>query len=391
MKKTTSFTSALALLIALAMVAASCTQTKKETGYKINGTVLASVSIDSINLYEPTGEKIESVPVINNKFVFTGKLDEPRYLIIGNEEAYFSTDIILENTNYNITILEDGDTYIEGGSIHPDVLGYRQSEEYIVLRDAYTIGMDEAFEDVDMDNEEQVMEARRAMTEYEDKLFAYTAEQGPRVIEGNYPTITKMFALIFNQNWEKYPPDKIRELLNEYEKEVGPHPDLVLFRNNVEQSEQMMANQQNVSNGAPYREITGQSRDGNTVQLSDVVAENKYTLLEFWASWCGPCRAEIPNLKKVYEKYKSQGLEIISVSLDSDQAHWTNALDDEKTTWINILVNNDFKNPDVAQYGVMGVPASFLINNEGIIVANNQELREFELERTLDRIMNAKE
>ena len=380
MKKTITFIALLAL-----MVAAWGCSSKKE--FKIVGKVAQELNMNSISLFDSQGKQLFTAPVVDNKFVLTGSLEQPRKLTLGSEESHFSMDIILENDTYEMEINSDGEVELEGGKIHHDVLGYKFTDEYKKLMKEYNEKTEEAFADVDMDNEEQLTKARETMFAYENNVFDYDKKESVKVIEGNYPTLTKMFALIFNQNWDKYPPEKIKELFGQYEKEIGAHPDMVDFLKNMEESEAMMAKQAEMSNGASYKEIVGEDRNGNSVKLSEIVAKNNYTILEFWASWCGPCRAEIPNLKKAYDKYKSKGLEIVSVSIDSDHDKWIQAMDEEKPTWTNILVEGNFKSPQVLEYGVVGVPASFLINKEGIIVANNYELREFELDRTLEKIM----
>lgn len=381
MKKTILLTTMLGLIL----LASSCSSTKKE--FKITGKVAPEVAMDSISIYNSQQEKLYSAPVENNTFVLKGSLNEPRKLMLGNENAHFSFEIILENADYEMDIDKEGFVAIKGGKIHSDVLGYLQNKDYKDMIRERNQKSEELFADIDMDNEEQLTKAREMLDVYDQKVFDYRDKETERVIEGTYPAMTKMFALLFSSNFKKYPPEKVKELLAEYQKEIGDHPDMVSFLQFMQENEEMMKKLAAVANGAPFKEIIGKDRNGNTVKLSEVIAKNDYTILEFWASWCGPCRGEIPNLKKAYEKYKGKGLEILSVSVDSDHKSWTTALDEEKPTWINILVEGDFKNPGIMEYGLMGVPSSYLITKEGVIVAGNNELREFELDRTLARVI----
>ncbi|MDO5663884.1 MAG: thioredoxin-like domain-containing protein [Bacteroidia bacterium] len=386
MKKIIFFTA----IIALVATMAACTQNKKADSYTINGEFAKGINAESVTLYNNTYEVINSAPVKDGKFVLTGKLDEPRKLVIASEEVYYSFDILLENDTYDLRVDERGITYLKGGKIHQNVLGYQQNDDYIKEKVESAQKIDELFANMDMENEEQLTKAREEMSKYEIGIHAYNKRENERVLEGDYTPLEKIFALFSIYDPEKYPVEKVLEMLNKYEAEIGPHPDLVFLRNSIIEGEKMIEMQQTVDNGAPFKEIAGKDRNGKAISLTDIVAANEYTILEFWASWCGPCRAEIPNLKKAYEKYKSKGLEILSVSLDAEHDMWTAAMDEEKPTWLNIIVENEFKNPQVTAYGIMGVPASFLINKEGTIVANNDELREFELDRTLDRIINIK-
>ena len=109
--------------------------------------------------------------------------------------------------------------------------------------------------------------------------------------------------------------------------------------------------------------------NGNQIALSDV--KGKLTLIDFWAAWCKPCRAENPNVVRVYEKYHDKGLNIIGVSLDRKAEAWKKAIIDDKLVW-NQVSNLAYFNDEVAKlYNVNAIPAAFLIDANGVIVAKN--------------------
>lgn len=99
--------------------------------------------------------------------------------------------------------------------------------------------------------------------------------------------------------------------------------------------------------------------------------KGKYVLLDFWASWCAPCRKEHPDLIKTYEQFKNKNFEIISVSLDSENDNWLNAISKDKLTWTQISDLKGQQNDIAVQYGVQSVPANFLINPKGVIIDKN--------------------
>ncbi|MBB6239641.1 peroxiredoxin [Pedobacter sp. AK013] len=109
--------------------------------------------------------------------------------------------------------------------------------------------------------------------------------------------------------------------------------------------------------------------DGKMVKLSDY--HGKYVLVDFWASWCAPCRRENPNLVKVYEQYKSKGFEILGVSLDkaADKAKWIKAIADDKLTWKQVSDLKGWENEAAAKYEVKAIPMNFLIDPNGKIIA----------------------
>lgn len=104
-------------------------------------------------------------------------------------------------------------------------------------------------------------------------------------------------------------------------------------------------------------------RDGKAYNLKELLAGKKYLLVDFWASWCGPCRKFIPQMKAVYEQYKDKGLNMVGISWDKDPKAWVKALDEEKMPWINLLGQDDIFN----EYDVRTIPSIFIIDAEGKI------------------------
>jgi thiol-disulfide isomerase/thioredoxin len=124
--------------------------------------------------------------------------------------------------------------------------------------------------------------------------------------------------------------------------------------------------------GAIFADLTLQDKDGNSVRLSEHIGrDNRYVLLEFWASWCHPCRADIPHLKEIYKLYHSEGFDIISISMDNSKENWLKAVDEEQMPWLQVSDLKAFDGEISKLYNFMGIPFCVLISPDGIIVDRN--------------------
>lgn len=136
--------------------------------------------------------------------------------------------------------------------------------------------------------------------------------------------------------------------------------------------------------GMEAPEIAMKDADGNVRKLSDL--RGSVVLVDFWASWCGPCRRENPNVVKIYKRYHDQGLEIYSVSLDKGRDAWLKAIRDDGLLWPNHVSDlNGWTSSGGKAYGIASIPATVLIDREGKIIARN--LRGEELERAIAKAL----
>ena len=123
--------------------------------------------------------------------------------------------------------------------------------------------------------------------------------------------------------------------------------------------------------GTDYHDITLKTPEGETKKLSDYIKEGKYTILDFWASWCGPCRAEMPNMVKIYKEFNTYGIEIIGISLDKDEAAWKKAIKDMDMTWPQLSDLKFWQSEAVKTYGVQAIPMTVTIGPNGRILRKN--------------------
>lgn len=128
-----------------------------------------------------------------------------------------------------------------------------------------------------------------------------------------------------------------------------------------------VAKARKVALGVKYPDIELINTAGEKVWLSSMVPEGKYVMLEFWASWCGPCRGEIPHLRHIYADYQKKGFEIISISIDQKREDWDKAVEQEQMNWPQLCDPAGFDGPVTREYNVWGVPTCILLDKEGRI------------------------
>ena len=158
-------------------------------------------------------------------------------------------------------------------------------------------------------------------------------------------------------------------------------PDLQMVQDFVAQIEQMRS----LSIGTQAPDISLPTPAGDTVTLSSL--RGKYVLIDFWASWCKPCRVENPHVVEMYEKYKDDGFEIYAVSLDREKGDWEKAIEDDGLTWVHVSDLKYFNSEAAALYKIQAIPATVLLDPEGKIIAKN--LRGETLEKKLEEIFKS--
>ncbi|SKA47334.1 Peroxiredoxin [Chitinophaga eiseniae] len=326
------------------------------------------VTIDTIRL-KPDGSYSVKIDATRPQFYILNEFEEDRLTIWANKDN-LQIDFRGEDTA-KIRIKNPPYVYIHGSEENNlinqvNFINYRNYQAMIQngqLQYQASLAKDTALE-------------RRMQGQY-DWLFDDMGERIKLLVKMYPNTPVLLYALDYLH------PRKDKELINtELAKLVKKYPYLEEARR--KQADIVKAEEiaRKTGIGATAMNFAQNNVSGKAVQLKDY--RGKYVLLDFWASWCGPCRAENPNVLDNYEKYHSKGLEILAVSLDDKKDAWVKAIKDDGLTWEHVSDLKGWKNEVAKEYNIRAVPSNFLIDKDGKIVA--KDLRGEELTKKLEEI-----
>lgn len=167
--------------------------------------------------------------------------------------------------------------------------------------------------------------------------------------------------------------DKNVEELNQLVSGLDPKLDVSPTIKSIKEQVEKM---QKVAVGQTAPDFTQNDPEGNPVKFSDVYSKNKYTLVDFWASWCGPCRGENPNVVAVFNDYKDKGFGVFGVSLDQDKASWVKAIADDHLDWAQVSDLAYWNNTVAQMYAINSIPSNLLVDQNGKIIAKDKRGKE---------------
>jgi len=357
---------------------------QKTDSYVINGNIAGDsddrkVLLVDDNVYPPV--ILDSTVIQNGKFRFRGKLEQPGMYQIridkdGNEENMLADRFYLENSVISYSGHVDSlHTYYWSGEKFrkdPVIKGSATQDLYNQYRGKIA-ALKKKYSEIDKKylevyhrpamegtfNTEEGITLAREMDKLgqEMELVRWNfIEQHPGTIVGY--DLANQFLKGMYVNLTIPQIDQLTGIITTA---WAQHPGMAeKFRTTAEKAKRMAL-------GARYQDIELMNPEGKTVKLSEYVPEGKYVMLEFWASWCRPCRSEIPHLRHVYKNYKDKGFQIVSISIDQKKEDWEKAMKEENMVWLQLCDPKGFEGPVAKIYNITGVPTCILLDKEGCI------------------------
>ena len=339
------------MLVSMAyLVACDCNKNR----YILTGTVPDDVGNGEVVYMTDynNGLIVDSAVVSGQKFVFKGTADSAmaRSLTI----HYYQADVILEN---GLITIDLSDPYSAKGTLLTDQMNnfYKECEEIILLTKNRMAEFDDTLS----------KEERTQMEEDIFQILFTELDEIPKRFLKNHPN-NALGAMIY-YIWMQNQIELTTEWFSETSQLVG---DYVLNFGPVRQMIENMNTLNKTATGMPFIDFTivNGSIDGVSVSLSDFVGKGKYVLVDFWASWCMPCRKEAPVIAEVYKKYKGDRFEIVGVAVMDKRSDTLNAIKEDGYTWPQIL---DAQAIPLELYGIQGIPHIILFGPDGTILARN--------------------
>lgn len=352
--------------LAVGLLPTSCTNSGKEqkTGFTISGVVVGGATGDSVFLEiikDGELQVVDKTALADSTFFFTGRQDSLAvyYLSCVTSSAAFSTPIFVENAEISVR-LEDVNEVITGTQAND---AYQEVRGKIndVRRRMLALDADTSLTDEDREAKETALDDEYAAV----------------LLEGQNKNITNLVGIfMFKQRFGENTLGQNQKLFKQIPEQYLSDPELQGIK-------KMLENQESTNVDSPFTDLTLQTPEGKEVKLSDFVGKGKPVLVDFWASWCGPCRSSMPELVELYAKYKGK-FEIVGISLDENKDAWTKAIKDLRITWPQMSDLKGWGSVASTTYGVNAIPHTMLINKDGIIVA--RELHGDRLEESLVKL-----
>jgi len=350
-----------------AVIAAAALPVAAQTAFSVNGTY--SGNGKKVYLRDQlTGKSIDSTTVADGRFAFSGSAAADALLAVKAEGQDWETEFFNDGTPISVCV---NDSTLKGSPQNERLTQLKiEQEKPRRLFNAKTEHM----------TQEEIMANREALADEMNKMIDGQIALADRVIadEGQSLIPVAFVGYYFIDNGT----EAYDEIVEKYA--WAKHPYVKKVRDNVEKMMPPKDSAKTAFIGQTYTDLEMAAPDGTLHKISEKVGQGRWVLVDFWASWCGPCRAEMPNVVEAYNKYHAKGFEVIGVSFDQKKGAWERAISQLELPWLQISDLKGWGCAAAPAYKVDAIPDNILISPEGKIVARS--LRGRQLHKRLEKI-----
>ncbi|MDI1256599.1 MAG: TlpA disulfide reductase family protein [Flavobacterium sp.] len=362
------------LLLLAAVAIVSCNKAG-DNEYIITGTVkgIEAGKVAILQKQDPLTMQIvplDTVKIEDGKFSFKGSAKEPEITFVDIAGKPEKVLFILENGDLEMVINKDsiGNTKTTGTYNNEELNSFKATSQAFQKKV-------EKFKNDNMAKMNQAQQTKDTVTANGlMKQYRTLQEEFSKKSEDYVATHPKAFISVLLMKGMFQNPDltKIKKLydgLDKSIKDTKPGKDLKKRLDELQKMATPAAAAAVLNEGAVAPDFTANTPDGKIASLKTSLG--KLTIVDFWASWCGPCRQENPNVVALYKEFHAKGLNIVGVSLDDDAAAWKTAIEKDGLLWTQVSNLKKWKDPIALQYGIDQIPATFLLDASGKIIARD--------------------
>ncbi len=332
-------------------------------GYKIKGRItgVPDGTMVYMSLVNDELTEVDSAVVRGERFEFNGRQDSASMRMIYSYVAMNGGPIVLENGTINV--LMDKEIHRTGTKLNDELQYYISCEEELFQRRMLVATL-EKMGGVDTSR----LDSMRTITDIAHSGFVNAVYD---IVKNNIDNALGVY--VITKSGDMLPPYRLHELMTS----VPEHLRNEQFENVYSQVQMELDNIKRAeltSVGKHYFNFELPDIYGKKVLFSNIVEKSRFTLLDFWASWCPPCRMEMPKIKSLFDTYAQRGLAVVSVSLDSDTELWREAVGALGMNWVQLCDPSRGSTELAFAYGVKGIPTLLLIGNDGKIVLRGNSI-----------------